>query len=105
VQQLQQPIRFLNNPFHSNRLSDHRNGANQWRYGALERLVSTFSGFLNRSVSQPRSAYSCDETNGFVLIAETPEAQPVEQPTNGEQVEGQQEEESSGGMSYPRYPG
>jgi hypothetical protein len=68
-------------------------------------LVSTFSGFLNRSVSQPRSAYSCDETNGFVLIAETPEAQPVEQPTNGEQVEGQQEEESSGGMSYPRYPG
>jgi protein TIF31 len=61
-------------------------------------LVSTFSGFLNRSVSQPRPAYSSDETNGSVLIAETSEAQPVEQPTNGEQVEGQQEEESTGGL-------
>jgi hypothetical protein len=58
----------------------------------------------SRSVSQPRSAYSNDDTNGFILIAETPEAQPVEQPANGEQVEGQQEEESSGGMSHPRYP-
>jgi hypothetical protein len=67
-------------------------------------LVSTIFGFVGRSVSQPRSAYSSDETNRSFLIAETPEAQPVEQPTNGEQVEGQQEEESSGGMSYPRYP-
>lgn len=52
-----------------------------------------------------RSLCSGDETDRSFLIAETPDSQPVEKPTNGEQVEGQQEEESSGGMSYPRYPG
>lgn len=51
VRQLQQPIRPLDKPIRSNHLSIYRNGANQWRYGALERLVSTISGFLNLSIS------------------------------------------------------
>lgn len=51
VRQLQQPIRPLDKPIRSNHLSIYRNGANQWRYGALERLVSTISGFLNCSIS------------------------------------------------------